>query len=305
MRDQFDIVEVHVLYGFAVILLILFSLFSTGIDFNLYAFFAETVIFLGPVIFMAGYMKIDLVSALSLNKMSGKQWRNSVYFFIFLIPLSLFVNVFSALMTRLLGFNYENALPIPNSTSEIVLQVLIIGLVTAVSEEFFFRGMILNAYTKRTQDPRFTIIGVSFLFALMHFDIQNFLNPFFLGVIFALVNRQTGSIYSSIVGHAIINSFVVLMLSSAVESTEIPGVLTISELVESLLGIGGVAILSTVIALFFFKNLKTPAVTSPLAEPSEGLPISGIDLVKSEKSFMIPAAVVLFYCLMLTLIWRA
>jgi len=302
MRDFFNLEEGNVLYGFSAFLLILFSLFTSHLSFSLYALMAELMVFLGPVLFMAWYMQIDVRIALSMKPMSIKQWVNSFFFFVFIIPLSIFINLLSAFITSALGFQYENTLPTATSFWEVVLQLLIIGLVTAVSEEFFFRGMLFNAYAKKTHNIPWSILVSSFLFAILHFDIQNFLNPLFLGIVFAIVNRQTGSIWSSVVGHTIINSFVVLMLASSGVEASVTETLPDSGLIQSLMTFAAIALISSVFAFGFFKNLKADGQDMGEYTSDKDKFIQGNLLIKTEKTFMIPAVVLLFYCLLMVMI---
>ncbi len=304
MRDVFHVAEGHILYGFSVFLLIMYSFMADQVAFNIYAFFAEVMVFLGPVVFMAWYMKIDMRKAFSLNQMTGKQWRNSVFFFICMIPLSFFLNIVSFYIFSNLGFESNNAIPAALSIGDVIMQVLVIGLVTGISEELFFRGMLLKAYEKRTHNIYLSICLSAFLFALMHFDIQNFLNPLFLGIVFGFVNSRTGSIYSSIVGHLIINSAVILIVSGAGQPTGVPEIPTSQEMIQSLLTFGLLACVTCVFAWFFYKGLKDDKPALDAVEGVSTFPLIGRTFVKSEKSFLIPMGVLLFYCLVMVLIAR-
>jgi hypothetical protein len=302
MRDYFDLEEGNVLYGFSAFLLILFSLYTSHLSFSLYALIAETFVFLGPVLFMAWYMKIDIKRALSICPMSSKQWVNSFFFFVFLIPVSIFINLLSAYVTSAMGFSYVNALPVATGFWDVILQLFSIGLVTAISEEFYFRGMLLNAFLQKTKDVRFSLFVSSFLFAVLHFDIQNFLNPLFLGIIFAVIKRQTGSIWASVMGHAIINSFVVLMLASSEASPEVADRLPTSNLFQSLMTFAGIALISSVFAYGFYKKLKSHALPN-MDDQKNQMANKQVNIqLKTEKTFLIPAAVLLFYCLLMVMI---
>ena len=49
--------------------------------------------------------------------------------------------------------------------------------------------------------PRRAILLSSFLFAIMHMTIANFIGTFFLGIVFGVMVYKTDSIYSAIIGH--------------------------------------------------------------------------------------------------------
>lgn len=92
-----------------------------------------------------------------------------------------------------------NSVPAAKSPREFWLQVFVIALLPAVCEEFFFRGVILNSY--QSLGVKKSIFISSFYFALIHFDICNFLGPFFLSILIAWYCYRTGSIIAGSIAH--------------------------------------------------------------------------------------------------------
>ncbi|MDQ7029400.1 MAG: CPBP family intramembrane metalloprotease [Ardenticatenia bacterium] len=90
------------------------------------------------------------------------------------------------------------------------LMVLVVVGVAPVCEELLFRGLIfttLNAYHR----PR-TAYGLSaLLFALFHFQPLAFPPLLVLGLLLAHLYRRTGSVWSPVVFHALINGFTFLV----------------------------------------------------------------------------------------------
>ena len=91
-----------------------------------------------------------------------------------------------------------------------ILLLAVMALLPAISEEITLRGVILSGYNNKNRYVAAAITGL--FFGILHLDPQQFLYTAALGFIFALVVRITGSIYSSMIMHFIINGTSVTML---------------------------------------------------------------------------------------------
>lgn len=301
MRDRFSIAEGHFLFGFSVLLLFLYSSVAYNHDFLTFALLAELVIFLGPVVFMTRYMGISFKKAVNWNKMTVKQWCYSFLFFSALIPTVILLNILTALFFEMIGLQSESGLPLPQSTGELVLQMLIIAGITSLCEEIFFRGMLYNALHGESNNKRFSMVFSGFLFAIMHFDILNFVNPFFLGIVFAMVNHQTQSIFSSIIGHTLINSMVILLTYSLNSGGMASDQVLLS---EWQLGIGVAILIGSVFAtIYFYRQLASLKRNTEVEKIELVLNYSLAEWLVYEKSFIIPLGVVLFYSLLTFAFW--
>jgi membrane protease YdiL (CAAX protease family) len=74
-----------------------------------------------------------------------------------------------------------------------------------VVEELAFRGLTYGALLKRGVSPRWSVAGVTVLFALFHFEPQRILVLLVLGATLALVRMWTGSTAASMVAHVTVN----------------------------------------------------------------------------------------------------
>ena len=90
------------------------------------------------------------------------------------------------------------------------LLLAVMALLPTISEEITLRGIILSGYNNKNRYVAAAITGL--FFGILHLDPQQFLYTAALGFIFALVVRITGSIYSSMIMHFIINGTSVTML---------------------------------------------------------------------------------------------
>lgn len=89
-------------------------------------------------------------------------------------------------------------------TNPLGLNLLLIAVVPAVVEELVFRGILFHSY-RRNNILRAGILS-AFLFGLMHLNVNQFLYAFAMGIIFAFVIEATGSIFSSMLMHFVINA---------------------------------------------------------------------------------------------------
>jgi membrane protease YdiL (CAAX protease family) len=74
-----------------------------------------------------------------------------------------------------------------------------------VAEEFIFRGM-LYPFVKQLGFPNLALIGVSFLFALIHLDVSKFLPLFALALALTWLYEYTDSLIAPIAGHSLFNA---------------------------------------------------------------------------------------------------
>jgi len=149
----------------------------------------------------------DLTEWLSLRKMKWSSVGLTVLFTYLLMPLISFVNVFSQLFdsNTVLGMSDEIV------SMPVILMIFIMGVFGPFCEEFVFRGIIFSGYRK-TGRLLGTLVLSSLLFGLMHMNFNQFCYAFVLGVCFALLMEATGSLWSSVIGHVIVNTHNVIML---------------------------------------------------------------------------------------------
>jgi membrane protease YdiL (CAAX protease family) len=85
---------------------------------------------------------------------------------------------------------------------------LLVSLAPAVSEELVFRGYISQRLSELLS-PSETIVVQAALFALAHLSPVIFPSHFFMGIVFGLVRRKSGSLYPGMFVHAAWNAYAV------------------------------------------------------------------------------------------------
>ena len=96
----------------------------------------------------------------------------------------------------------------PSGILDTVLSVLVLGVLPAVLEELFFRGMVVAEYERRGAIR--AVLMSALLFALCHFDLHNLAVYLFGGVVLALVLYATDSLIAAILVHVCYNAFSLL-----------------------------------------------------------------------------------------------
>jgi membrane protease YdiL (CAAX protease family) len=99
----------------------------------------------------------------------------------------------------------------------VILYLALFAIVAApVAEEFIFRG-VLYPFLKRVGFPRLAWVGVSFVFALIHFDAATFAPLFVLAIVLTWLYERTDNLLAPIAAHSLFNAanFVMFFLTDS------------------------------------------------------------------------------------------
>lgn len=180
------------------------------VDLYLGLFAGEVLILLVPVLVYVKQKKVNFKRYFRLNKITGKEALTSVLLTLLVYPL---VGISSALLIKFYSLFGEVRVPQINVKSgglSSIYSILIIGVLPAICEEFFVRGL-LSAPAKKSKGKVFTYVYTALLFMLMHVNPFNIVAPFILGYVFSVLNEKTNSLYSSMLGHFTFNTCSVIL----------------------------------------------------------------------------------------------
>lgn len=90
-----------------------------------------------------------------------------------------------------------------------VLSMLSVGLITAIGEEFFFRGIVQRLFIKMLRNVHVAILVSTLIFALVHGSYYGMLPRIFLGLILGYMYVCTGNIWHSILFHFFNNGAII------------------------------------------------------------------------------------------------
>lgn len=268
-KTGIDINKASWLYTLLFIAYIFLGSMLQTVDLYLGLFAGEVLILLVPVLAYVKQKKVNFKRYFRLNKITGKEALISVLLTLLVYPL---VGISSTLLIKFYSLFGEVRVPQINVKSGGLMSlysVLIIGVLPAICEEFFVRGL-LSAPAKRAKGRKFTYFYTALLFMLMHVNPFNIVAPFILGYVFSVLNEKTNSLYSSMLGHFTFNTCSVILSifqKDLIESAS--GDMNVLTLGEADLNIGllqGVFMVLIAIVIIFvlyrvLSKMKTKEVT--------------------------------------------
>ncbi len=137
---------------------------------------------------------------------------------------------------------------VEKTTLGIFLSVINFSLVPALTEEFIFRGIILNSV--RPYGKVFAIFSSSFLFGLVHGNLEQFVFAFITGIFFSYVTLLTGSLLPSVIVH-FLNNFAADLLNVFKDKENILKIILIFKSFVGLLGL---------VCLFYYWLKNVPSI---------------------------------------------
>ena len=168
-----------------------------------------------PSVAVIFYSGEGLLSVIPLKKVKISTALLSVLYVITLFPLVGLVNAISMMFV-------DNAVAsISDQMVEypMVLMVASIGLFGPFVEEIIFRGVIFQSY-RRTGRVLASMILSAVLFGMMHLNFNQFAYGAVMGFMFCLMVEATGSVIPSFIAHAVFNSYEVMTIYFALDSSE-------------------------------------------------------------------------------------
>lgn len=90
-----------------------------------------------------------------------------------------------------------------------LINLLMIAVIPAIGEEFFFRGIMQRIFIEWFRNQHAGIIISAILFSFMHFQFLGFIPRILLGILFGYMLVWTGSIWVPVVAHFVNNAIAV------------------------------------------------------------------------------------------------
>ncbi|WP_157740532.1 CPBP family intramembrane glutamic endopeptidase [Mucilaginibacter xinganensis] len=98
-----------------------------------------------------------------------------------------------------------------NNIWDVIVNVLMVGLLTAIAEEFMFRGVIQTIFVRWTRNTHAAVWITAILFSAFHMEFFGFLPRLLLGVFFGYFVAWSGSIWTGVWAHFINNGTIVIV----------------------------------------------------------------------------------------------
>ncbi|MCY6355600.1 CPBP family intramembrane glutamic endopeptidase [Clostridium sp. ZS2-4] len=193
---------------FAMILLILYSVggrklipIFTKLKLSLpvYLVMPQILLLLVPTIIYFVLTRQSVIETLRLKKIGVK----TIFIVIAIGLIAMPIATFLSLITQFVFPNRIGQIVSELDNIPFIIRLGVIALTPAICEEITYRGIILAGYDNIA--IRKSAIMTGLFFGIIHMDGNQFLYAFALGVIFAYLVRITGSIFSSMICHFVIN----------------------------------------------------------------------------------------------------
>ncbi|MBK9424492.1 MAG: CPBP family intramembrane metalloprotease [Bacteroidetes bacterium] len=96
------------------------------------------------------------------------------------------------------------------NAGDLIANILVIGVITAIAEEFLFRGVIQKLFLQLTGNIHVAILLTSILFSAIHVQFYGFFPRLLLGMLFGYLLVWSGSLWVPVAGHMINNTGAVI-----------------------------------------------------------------------------------------------
>ncbi|MES2701097.1 MAG: CPBP family intramembrane glutamic endopeptidase [Bacteroidota bacterium] len=145
-------------------------------------------------------------------------------------------------------------LKVPDAFS-LIRALLVLAILPAFGEELFFRGVLMRLAKKRSSSMLIPILFTAAVFAYSHTNIYGYLSIFLAGVLLATIYNLTGSLWCSIVAHALFNGSQVVLAYMANDNPAIKKFMD-SNSVSWYLVVAGAAVFG--LSLYLLMKNRTP-----------------------------------------------
>ena len=92
-----------------------------------------------------------------------------------------------------------------NTIGDLIFALSVVAFLTAIAEEFMFRGCLQTIFVKWTKNQHAAVWITAILFSAFHMEFFGFLPRMMLGVLFGYFVVYSGSIWPAVVGHFVNN----------------------------------------------------------------------------------------------------
>ena len=204
IQDKAELVKLILVYVVTLAIMIALSVVFTQVGIELPLIAESIIIYLlliAPVIVYAVKKGDCTAEAFGFKKIKVSTFFFTILLAIVCSPMYMFANVLSQLIVpNILVQNFDNIMGDSAGTSFIALAVL-----APIFEETICRGFFTNRLKKVAPFGVAAVIS-ALMFGVLHLNINQFCYAFVLGIIFAYANKASGSTFTSIIMHFVINA---------------------------------------------------------------------------------------------------
>lgn len=182
-----------------------FAMHILDVPFKLSIVIIQYGIVLLPILMVTKLQGYSIKERFKLKKISFMTGLKALLLTLFALPMAWTLNIIVNIILAHLGILLDQSMPLGSGTGNYFIILFLISLSPGICEEVFFRGFMLSGY-EQVKNRKKTILMTGILFGIFHFNLQNLLLPTFLGFVFAWLVYETGSIFTSMIGHTAFNA---------------------------------------------------------------------------------------------------
>ena len=132
------------------------------------------------------------------RRIPARQWVLLLVLTIAFLWIASYINAISMLFVQ-----NRTAASLEGAGQYLLQSVLVFAVFPAVAEEILFRGYIFRSI----ENKNMAVILSALMFALLHMNFNQMSYAFVMGLLFAVVVRETGNLSVSVVIHLLFNSY--------------------------------------------------------------------------------------------------
>jgi membrane protease YdiL (CAAX protease family) len=150
------------------------------------------------------------------------------------------------------------------------INIVMIGIIPAVGEELFFRGVVQNIFSRMTRNHHWGIWITAAIFSLIHMQFSGFFPRVFLGAMFGYLLVWSRSMWVPILAHFINNLASVIMYYFVNTGKLARETLEFGSTMDVLPFVLVSAVLSGALLWYFYKNaVKTTGYPADIKDNQE------------------------------------
>ncbi|MDR1722970.1 MAG: CPBP family intramembrane metalloprotease [Tannerella sp.] len=141
----------------------------------------------------------------------------------------------------------------------LIINIIVIGVMAGITEEFLFRGALLSIIRKKIKNPHVAIWIVAIIFSAVHLQFFGFIPRMLLGALLGYLLYWTGNIWVPVIAHAFNNTLLILCVYFGVFGGE-ESFITEETNANDMIIIGLLAVVGLIIFVFCVKGMRKSQV---------------------------------------------
>jgi membrane protease YdiL (CAAX protease family) len=147
--------------------------------------------------------------------------------------------------------------------ADLIKSIVLVGVLAAVGEELFFRGILQRIFIQIFKKPWIGIVFTAAIFSAIHGQFLGFIPRMILGIILGYLYWYSGSLLPAMLGHFVFNSFQVILLYNKMVNIN-----QTSSVSDKLLPMMGIVATLIVIALLYYMRKHSITTYSRVYQPT-------------------------------------